>query len=224
MLSLQVYQDQLEYVGLFAAPVFGLLSQREKVVSGLYHAFLGLHSGLGDFQVESEGTGTLSETIVVNLTNRGTYRFSSERIEWTFPGPGGRSEIDGSVLERGNAWLRSVSPGVTFQQHFYTYFAHAWVIGGSAAEFLIGLGSPYLPGFGENQGTGLIFHANFPDHDWSIQITIDHSNVAQDGLFVQILAVVTADQVNHQQTVERVDKLLRQSLDRLGLPLETAVG
>ena len=224
MLSLQVYQDQLEYVGLFAAPVFGLLSQREKVVSGLYHAFLGLHSGLTDFQVQGEEAGGLSETIVVNLTDKGTYRFGSERIEWAFPGPGGRSEMDGSVLDRGNAWLRSAVPSVTFKQHFYTYFAHAWVIGGSAREFLTGLNSPHLPGFGENQGTGLIFHANFPDHGWSIQITIDHSNVAADGLFVQILAVVNADNVNHQQTVRDVDRLLRESLERLGLPFAPGVG
>jgi hypothetical protein len=224
MLSLEVYQDQLEYVGLFAAPVFGLLSQREKVVSGLYYAFLGLHSGLADFQVEGEGAGGLAETIAVNLTDRGTYRFSSERVEWTFSGPGGRSELDGSVLDRGNAWLRSTVPSVAFKEHFYTYFAHAWVIGGSAREFLIGLNSPHLHGFGENQGTGLIFHADFPDHGWSVQITIDHSNVAADGLFVQILAVVSADQVDHQQTAKGVDRLLRDSLERLGLMFTPGVG
>lgn len=224
MLSLQVYQDQLEYVGLFAAPVFGLLSQREKVVSGLYHAFLGLHSGLADFQIEGEAAGSLSEAIVVNLTDKGTYRFNSERVEWTFPGTIGRSEMEASVLDRGNAWLRSAVPSVTFKQHFYTYFAHAWVIGGSARDFLVGLNSPHLPGFGENQGTGLIFHANFPESGWSIQITIDHSNVAADGLFVQILAVVTGDNVNHQQTVGGVDRLLHQSLEHLGLPFTPGLG
>jgi hypothetical protein len=223
MLSIQVYQDQLEYVGLFATPAFGLRSGSSTVVSGLYHAFLGMHSGLAAFQTESNPGIPLVETIVVNLTDRGTYRLNSERIEWTFPAAGAL-ELDASVLARGDAWLRSTLPTLTFQHHYYTYFAHTWVVGGSAKEFLISLGSPQLEGVGENQGTGLIFHVNFPDYGWSLQITVDHSHVLAEGLFVQAVATVVADRVNHQQTVSGVDRLLRESLARLGLQLERSVG
>jgi hypothetical protein len=223
MLSIQVYQDQLEYVGLFATPAFGLLSQSTRVVSGLYHAFVGMHSGLAAFQAESNPDIPLMETVVVNLTDRGTYRLNGERIEWTFPAAGA-SELDASVLARGDAWLRSTLPSLTFQHHYYTYFAHCWVVGGSAKEFLIGLGSPHLEGVGENLGTGLIFHVNFPDHGWSLQITVDHSHVLVDGLFVQAVATVMMDRVSHQQTVGDVDRLLRESLVRLGLQLERFVG
>jgi hypothetical protein len=223
MLSIQVYQDQLEYVGLFATPAFGLLSQSSKIVSGLYHAFLGMHSGLAAFRNESDPDTPLIETIIVDLTDRGTYRLNTERIEWTFPAAGA-SELDASVLARGDAWLRSTLPSLTFQHHYYTYFAHAWVLGGSAREFLIGLGSPQLEGVGENQGTGLIFHTNFPDHGWSLQITVDHSHVLAEGLFVQAVAIVVTDRVNHRQTVDDIDRLLRESLARLGLQLERSVG
>lgn len=223
MLAIQVSEDQLEYVGLFATPAFGLLSQPEQVVSGLYNAFLGMHSGLSDFEIESESQVPLSDTIVVNLASRGTYRFSSERIDWTFPNAGS-TELDASVLDRADGWLRSAFPAANFQAHYYTYHAHTWVSDGSAREFLLGLGSPQLPGFGENQGTGLIFHANFPTRDWAIQLTVDHSNVVAEGLYLQIVATVGADQVNHQKTVRYIDKMFRESLTRLGLQLVRFVG
>lgn len=223
MRTIQVVQDQLEYVGLFATPVFGLRSLREKVVSGLYNAFLGMHAGLSDFHVESDPALALPDTIAVNLTTRGTYRFHRERIEWTFPSAGG-AEMDASVLERGDTWLRSALPALHFQTHYYTYLAHTWVLEGSAKEFLLSLDSPQLAGFGENLGTGLIFHAHFPDHAWSMQLTVDHSNVVSEGLFVQIVAAITADRVNHQETVRYIDKLFREGLERLGLRLDRFVG
>lgn len=222
MRSITVHQDQLEYVGLFATPAFGLLGQPDKVVSGLYYAFLGLHSGLPEFQVENAGT-TLTHDVSVNLIGRGTYRFTPERIEWTYPGAGS-SELDATVLARGEAWARSALPELKFQHHYYTYFAHCSFDEGSARDFLLSLSSPQLPGFGENQGTGLIFHAYFPDHNWSLQITIDHSNVVPTGLFVQCVTVIAANEVQHPHNVRYIDQLFRQALAGFGLNLVRLVG
>jgi hypothetical protein len=223
MLTVQVHQDQLEYVGIFATPAFPLLSRPERVVSGLYSAFLGMHSGLADFTIESESQVPLSNTIVVNLTNRGTYRFHSERIEWTFP-DAGSWELDASILDQASGWLRSALPTARFASHYYTYYAHTWVEGSSAREFLLGFPTPQIHGLGENLGTGLIFHTNFPDHNWSIQLTIDHSNVVLDGLYLQVVATVGAEELNHQQTVRYIDGIFRESLKRLGLQFERAIG
>ena len=222
MRSITVHQDQLEYVGLFATPAFGFLTQPDKVTSGLYYSFLGLHSGLSDFQIENPGTG-LARDVAVNLIERGTYRFTPERIEWTYPGAG-KSELDVGVLARGDSWLRSALPELKFQHHYYTYFAHCWIDEGTARDFLLSLSSPQIAGFGENQGTGLIFHANFPDHNWATQITIDHSNVVPHGLFIQCVTGIMADHVSHAETVRYIDSQFRQALVQFGLTLVRFVG
>lgn len=222
MRSITVHQDQLEYVGLFATPAFGLLAQPDKVVSGLYYAFLGLHSGLSGFEIENPEAALIHE-ISVGLIQRGTYRFTPERIEWTYPGAGS-SELDATVLARGEAWLRSAVPELKFQHHYYTYFAHCSINDGSARDFLISLKSPHIAGFGENQGTGLIFHAGFPENGWVVQITVDHSNVVPGGLFVQCVTAITADPVQHQEIVRHIDVLFHQALTSLGLNLVRDVG
>jgi hypothetical protein len=223
MRSITVHQDQLEYVGLLAAPALDLVSQPDKVVSGLYHAFLGMHSGLADFQVENERGTAVADTVVVNLGRHGSYRFDYERIEWTNPGAGSW-ELDVSALARGESWLRSVIPSLKFQHHYFTYFAHCWIDGGPARDYLLSLQSPQLAGVGENQGTGLIFRANFPDHNWAIQMTVDHSNVVSTGLYVQFVTSIAADQIPHQETVRHIDTLFRQALSHLGLQLVRFVG
>lgn len=223
MRVITVGQDQLDYVGLLKAPAFGLLSQPDKVTSGLYYAFVGLHTGLSDFEVDNESSAQLNETLIVNLGQRGTYRFDYERIEWTLPNAGAL-ELDASVLDRGDAWLRSTLPETKFQHHYYTYFAHCWIDEGTATDFLLGLSSPQLVGFGENHGTGLIFHVSFPTHKWSLQITVDHSNVIVGGLFVQLVSAIAVDQVPHQQTVRHIDDIFRKALAQLGLELVRHVG
>lgn len=223
MLSIQVSQDQLEYVGLFAAPAFSLLSRPEQVVSGLYHAFSGMHHGLSDFEIESESHVPLSETIVVKLTNGGTYRFGSERIEWTLPSAS-TSDLDALVLDKAAEWIRSALPSGKFQSHYYTYYAHAWVLEGSAKDFLLGLGGPQLPGLGESQGTGFIFHGTYPAHGWTLQLTIDHSNVVAGGLYIHVVSTVMADHAPHQETVRYIDDVLVDSLKRLGLQLVRFAG
>lgn len=223
MRSITVHQDQLEYVGLFATPAFGLLAQPDKVASGLYYAFVGLHSGLTNFQIEDDTGTALARPVAVNLGARGTYRFTYERIEWTYPGAG-QTELDVAVLARGDAWVRSALPELKFQHHYYTYFAHCSIDQGSARDFLLSLSSPQLAGFGENQGTGLIFHANFPPHDWAIHITIDHSNVVPNGLYVQCVTAINGDAVSHQENVRYIDGLFRQALAQFGLILVRLVG
>lgn len=223
MRTITVHQDQLEYVGLLATPALGLLSLPDKGVSGLYYAFLGMHSGLADLVVEKEGSAAVADPIVVNLGTRGSYRFDYERIDWTSPGAGAM-ELDVSAVARGDSWLRSALPGLKFEHHYYTYFAHCWIDEGSARDYLLSLQSPSLAGFGENQGTGLIFHANFPDHHWAFQLTVDHSNVVPTGLYVQCVSSIAADQVPHQDTVRHIDARFRQALGQLGLELVRFVG
>jgi hypothetical protein len=223
MRSITVHQDQLEYVGLLTTPALDLLSHPEKVVSGLYHAFLGMHSGLVDFQVENESGTAVADTVVVNLGMHGSYRFDYERVEWTNPNAG-TWELDVSALARGDSWLRSVIPGLKFQHHYFTYFAHCRIDEGSARDYLLSLQSPHLAGFGENQGTGLIFRASFPDQNWAIQLTVDHSNVVPTGLYVQCVSSIAVDQIPHQESVRHIDILFRKALSQLGLQLVRYVG
>lgn len=45
MHEIDIAQDQLDYVGLLAAPAFRLFTSPAALASGLYHAFQGFHSG-----------------------------------------------------------------------------------------------------------------------------------------------------------------------------------
>jgi hypothetical protein len=220
MVSIEVSQDQLEYVGLLATPAFTLLSDPEKIVGGLYYAFLGLHTGLGDFQ--TEGTGVLQQT-VINLHTRGTYRFSVERVEWQFLGAG-LWELDPSPLVRGDSWLRSAVSGLKFKNHYITYAAHTWMREGTARDFLLSHPRPHLVGFGEDHGTGLIFHGYHPDRNWSVHLTIDHSNLVQNGLFLQMVVVIAAESIDYVQTIRVMDELFRRAIAQLGLDLVRSVG
>jgi hypothetical protein len=221
MRQLDIVDDQLEYVGLFATPAFRLFTSSAALASGLYHAFYGLHSGTDDITFEREPADPLRGSCAVDLGPEGTYRVSLERVEWERPDAWVR-ELNSSVLARGDTWLRSARPGAPLMHgHYFTYTAHASLDSGSARELLLGLGGPSLPGLGENDGTGLIFHARISP-DTSIQFTIDHSHEVENGLFLELLAILKTDQIDYL----RIGPWLLDTMHRAvrGLGLEIIAG
>lgn len=223
MRQLEIVDDQLEYVGLFATPAFRLFTSSAAVASGLYHAFYELHSGTDDITFEREPTDPLRGSCEVDLGPEGTYKVSLERVEWERPDSWVR-ELNSSVLARGDTWLRSARPGAPLMHsHYFTYTAHASLNSGSARELLLGLGGPPLAGLGENDGTGLIFHSRISP-DTSIRFTIDHSHEVEDGLFLELLAIMEADQIDYIAIGPWLLDIVHRAVSGLELEIVTGVG
>lgn len=223
MRQLDIVQDQLQYVGLLASPAFRYFTNPAALASGLYHAFQGYHSGTDDITFERDPTHPLRQACTVNLGTYGSYTLSLERVEWTRPGSWAW-ELNSSVLAQGDAWLRSLpAGGALMHSHYFTYTAHALPVSGSARDLLRGLGGPSLPGFGESDGTGLIFHSRIAP-DSSLQLTIDHSHEVQNGIFLELVAIVEQDQIDYLTVGHWLLGIIHQAVRGLELEIATGVG
>lgn len=223
MRQLDIIDDQLEYVGLFAEPAFRLFTSPAALASGLYHAFYGHHSGVDDITFEGAPADPLRGSWVVDLGPQGTYKLSLERVEWERP-DSWTWELDSAVLAGGDAWLRSLRTGaMLMHSHYFTYTAHASSLTGTASEVLLGLGGPSLPGLGQNEGTGLIFHSRISS-DTTIQFTVDHSHEVENGLFIELIAILERDQIDYLQIGPWLLDILRRAASGAGLEIVTGVG
>lgn len=223
MRQLDIVDDQLEYVGLLAAPAFRLFTSPTALASGLYHAFYGYHSGVDDITFEGEPADPLRGSCTVDLGPQGTYKLSLERVEWERSDPW-TWELDSAVLAQGDAWLRSLRTGAPLMHsHYFTYTAHASSLSGTAREVLLELGGPSLPGLGENDGTGLIFHSRMSP-DTSIQFTIDHSHEVENGLFIELVAILETDQIDYLHIGPWLLDTVHRAVRGLELEIATGVG
>jgi hypothetical protein len=223
MRQLDIVNDQLEYVGLLAAPAFQLFANPATLASGLYHAFSGYHSGTDDITFEGEPTDPLRGSCEVDLGTNGTYKLSLERVEWVRPGAWA-GELDSTVLARGDTWLRSLRMGgPVMHSHYFTYTAHTLPQSVTARELLLGMGGPSLPELGENEGTGLIFHSRISP-DTSIQFTINQSHEVENGLFVELVAILGTDQIDYLQIGPWLRDILHRAAGGVGLEIVNGVG
>jgi hypothetical protein len=223
MQPFDIGENQLEYQGSLATPLFVLLSNRTKVAADLYNALLGLHSGINSFSFSTGKTGAIAPTLDVDLNEYGTYHLASEQIQWRFP-DAWTYEWRPTPLVRADAWLRAAVPNLTFQNHVFTYEAHGSLLSGDARNFLLGFGSPALEGLGVNDGTGLIFHFSYPSHGWYVHLLVDHSHVQPEGLFIQMVTTIEGGGIDYEQTTSWIKDLFREALGRLGLEIATGVG
>jgi hypothetical protein len=223
MRQLDIVQDQLEYVGLLAAPAFRYFTNPAVLASGLYHAFQGYHSGTDDITFEHDATHPLRQACTVDLGTFGSYKLSLERVEWARPGAW-PWELNSSVLAAGDTWLRSIpAGGALMHSHYFTYTAHALPVSETARDLLLGLGGPTLSGFGESNGTGLIFHSQIAPGS-SFQLTIDHSHEVQNGVFIALVVIVERDQIDYLQVGHWLLGIIHQAARSLELEIVTGVG
>jgi hypothetical protein len=224
MRQLDIVHDQLEYVGLLSAPAFRLFSNPGALASGMYYAFQGYHSGTDDITFEGEPAQPLRQSCAVDLGSHGTYTVSLERVEWTRP-DSWAWELDSSVLAQGDRWLRSLrADGGLMHSHYFTYTAHASSPSGTARDLLLAMGGPSLPGFGESDGTGLIFHSRTAPGDYPVQFTINHSHEVEDGLFIELVAILETDTIDYLKIGPWLLGLLRRAVGGVGLEIVTGVG
>jgi hypothetical protein len=223
MRRMHIYQDQLDYVGLLTVPMYHLFTSTPAVASGLYYAFLGLHSGTESITVDADPAQLPQMTCAVTLGQWGTWRLSLERVDWTLP-HASSWKLDSAVLARGDTWLRTAVRGPLLRNHYFTYTAHLFAAEGTAHDVLASLGTPALENLGESYGTGAIYHVFLASHRWTVQITVDHSQQFTGGIFFQVIAAMEQDAVDYTQVGVDLYALVRQVLITTGMDVEMSVG
>lgn len=217
MKTLHVQQSEVEYVAVLAAPAFPLWASVAGMMGGLYDAFAGYHTGLADLTVEGGPGDPLGRNVVVSLGTQGSFRVGYDRIQAAVPEYTDQTaERLPDVLARGAAWLRSSWPAASVDAHYLTFSIHASLDQGTSVEYLRALPGPRLR-FGENLGTGLIFHSVLPGSAWQIHLTLDHSEELQGALFVRYVVTIGSDLLDYPDVLARSDALLVNALASVGL-------
>jgi hypothetical protein len=220
MLRLLVQQNATEYVGAFARPPFSLWGDGRALLEGLHDTFSGFGVALKDFRIEGTVEDPSSQTVRVYIGSTGQYRFRFDRVEAAITN--GSTEdlmLLPSILANGGSWLRATVPDFTFQSHLLSYVAHGALSEQRSEDFLTSLGTPRLPTLGTARGSGVIFHGEDVERSWRFQLTVDHSLVVNDGLFVQIVILMAQDNVDYPAFVLESENILRSSLSAIGLEL-----
>lgn len=224
MQQLDIVHDRLDYVGLLATPAFRLFANPAALAVGLYQTFQWYHTGTEAISFEGEQAKPLQRSCVVALGNFGTYRLTPERVEWTRP-DAWASQLESSVLALGDAWLRQLASGAALMHsHYFTYSAHVAPVGSMARDILVEMGGPALPGFGTTEGTGLIFHTRVLPENFEVRFTLDHSNEATNGLFVEMIVTFEHDIIDYTRTGPYLVEVLHRALRSLNLELVQGVG
>lgn len=160
----------------------------------------------------------------MDLGSHGTYKVSLERVEWTRLSAW-TWELDSAVLAHGDTWLRTQrGAGTLMHSHYFTYAAHAFPLSTSARELIMELGAPALAGFGEGDGTGLIFHTRVEPKGFPMQLTIDHSHQMQNCIFVELVVRMEQDEIDYAEAGLQLLRTTDRALAALGLKVVTGVG
>ena len=95
--------------------------------------------------------------------------------------------VDGVV-----AAIRQALPEFHFKTHAVSYAFHGLIEGTNAAEFVRPLvpGAPTIKVLGDHVGTGVAFYFGGASPTISSALTLDASQVVQDGLFIRLFMVI----------------------------------
>jgi hypothetical protein len=225
MITLTVNQNQTDYIGLLERPAFNLMGEGRQIIEGLYNAFSTYQVALTDFRLEEVVTTPSSFGVNVYLKSLGSYKFRFDRVEWTainfvdedlpkFP----------ELLKRGEDWLRSAVPGVSFKSHTFFYTGHCRLSEGTSQDFLIRLPGKDIIDIGQDLGSGIIHNWRDPGIEGRFQLLIDHSLSIKDGIFIQLMALIEGDQVDYSAITAKGQASIKEALKKIDLQLETEQG
>lgn len=221
MESLLVQQNVVEYVGGFSRPPFSLWGNGQVLLEGLYDSFSQFNVSLKDLRVEGTPEDPSSQTIKVYLGASGQYRFRFDRVEATMTN-GTATELESFpiIIRKGSTWLRAAVPEFAFKSHLLSYSAHASLSAATSESVLQGLRTPHLPALGATRGSGVIFHADDVARGWRLQLTLDHSLLVENGLFLQLSIFAVQDDIDSPPLFSAAERILSDSLSALGMSLD----
>lgn len=219
MASLSVEHNQLNYVGVFSKPAFELWGKGEKILKGLFSSFEPYGINLSNIRNNTASLDPSDQEITVNLSGL-IYRFKFDRVECirtdateeefsTFP----------QLLNNGDKWLRSELPQFSFSSHLFTYLAHTSVQGSTSHRVLAPLSTVELPELGVSRGSGMIYRSDLAEKEWELQLTLDHSLLVPDGLFIQFSILSKADHQDYLNAFQEGRDLLKTTLKNVGVEI-----
>jgi hypothetical protein len=221
MITLTVKQNQIEYIGLFEKPVFSLVGEARQIFEGLYNAFSPYQVALSDFRLEETLTTPSSFGVNVHLKSLGSYKFRFDRVECTVIGFADEDLTKFAVaLKRGEDWLRSAAPGFSFKSHTFFYAGHCQLSESTSQDFLLALPGREVIDIGQGLGDGIIHNWRDSETGGRFQFLIDHSLSINDGIFIQLTALIADDQLDYSAAISRGQALLGEALEKIGLQLE----
>lgn len=216
-----IQMNQLDYVAAFSRPALSLWGDGARILQGLYDAFHGLHQGLNDITVEGDPGHPAQQSVTVAIKPNAYYRFRFDRVEAQMVN---FSEAQlatlPDILARGDRWLRESIPSLAYQSHVLSYSSHSRLEGATSSDVLAGLTRTNFPMLGESAGAGIIYRSELPSRGWRTQLTIDHSLVVPDGLFVYFEVLVNADQIEYTEALTFARHLLDGAMYSIGVRFE----
>ena len=221
MITLTINQNQIEYVGLLEKPAFRLIGEARQIIEGLYNAFSPYQAALTDFRFEEVATTPSSFGVNVYLKSLGIYKFRFDRVEWKVSG-----FVDEdlpnlvAILKRGEDWLRSAAPGISFRSHTFYYAGHCQLSESTSQDFLLGLPGKEVIDIGQSLGDGIVHNWRDSETGGRFQLLIDHSLSVKDGVFIQLMAQFEEDRLDYSEIILRGRALLDEALKKIGLQLE----
>jgi len=223
MRKLVVQQNQISYVGLFSKPAFSLWGEEAKILEGLYTTFAPYRISLANFHSESATQDPSDQAVAINFGPWKSYKFKFDRVEARHSNYNSDEELGEfpELLTKGETWLRSTAPALSFQTHLFTYSSHNKLSEGTSTDFLLSLSQVSIPSIGISRGNGIIFHWDIPDQKWQVQLTVDHSNIEVGGLFIDFAVISGVDRLDYTEALQEGKALLYRALENIALEFDT---
>jgi hypothetical protein len=226
MAQLVIQTNYLSYSAAFLTPRWSLLlDDQSRVVEALYESFSEKGTAPTDISLEGDADRPASESVAATIPNVGVFSVKNDGVQFAAQGitDAGLESLP-DILRRGTEWLRvDAGKGRLFESHTVNYIAHGGIPGSNSTEVLQRLPQRAL-GFESSMPSGIIAHGRVQDlgAEASVHLTVDHSAHIRDGLYVQLIVHLIADQVNYSKLLSSTRSILDKGLASLDLTLPIA--
>jgi hypothetical protein len=222
--KIKVQRSDLSFEVGFPQPEFGLLREVSTVLQHVYTRLQPHGLKLADIRVE-RGTGDVADYhLLCRLFDYVmTIRIRVDRIEVicsTLPNPEALQKYKAATLDLLRA-IKDVKSDVSYRAFAMAVNIHAKLEGQSVREYLSSFVSNIPKGLGAPAGNGVAFYFS-PEGDRTLAtLTLEHSAVVADALFVRIHAVWDPNKAQLEAlTGSLAEQFVYQALKSLGLEQE----
>ena len=121
------------------------------------------------------------------------------------------------ILVAADTWAKSATAEFSYSSRACKFSGHYRLEEATSVDFLTTASDLSLSLLGKNRGTGLSFVGDLEDGVTRLQLTVDHSIVTDDGLFVEFNWITLDESMGYASIMEQGRKTLESALRELGL-------